>query len=164
MEEWRDVVGYENKYLASKNGSVRSIQGKKQRVLKPFNRNGYQCVRLGDGNGNIKTLYIHRLVAAAFIGAIDEGMHINHKDGNKQNNNIDNLEIVTPRDNILHSHYVLGNRLKPVKMIDKNTGEIIKEFISIRDARKETKINEGDISSVCNKKRKTAGGYVWKYS
>ena len=112
-EEWRPVVGYEGIYLVSnqgrvqsldrtvnqKNGSRRSIKG---RMLIPSTlATGYPRVKLWR-NGTGKEVSIHRLVVEAFVGDPD-GFHVNHKDGDRENNDVTNLEIVTPRQNFRHA-------------------------------------------------------------
>jgi hypothetical protein len=98
IEEWRDIDGFEM-YQVSNLGRVKSFQRSSERVLKCFkNSDGYDCVDLGG------TTRVHRLVAAAFIGVCPEGLQVNHKDGVKSNNCVDNLEYVTPMENIHHGH------------------------------------------------------------
>lgn len=118
-EEWRSVKDYEGKYEVSDKGNVRSVD---REILQPNSKNGkpkvrkikgkmlcptdngsgYLIVGLGKKSGG-KNHYVHRLVAEAFIGDIPEGMAINHKDYNRQNNSVENLEICTVRENIMHS-------------------------------------------------------------
>ena len=81
----------------------RRHQGK---ILKPAKTGNYLGIRFALKGTNF---YVHRLVAAAFLGQ-REHLYVNHKDGNKFNNHIDNLEWVTPSENMLHSTHVLGNK------------------------------------------------------
>lgn len=111
--EWRDVVGYERFYEVSEDGQVRrKIQRHSKRagsLLSPnYDRIGYVSYYLVDGYGNRKRAAAHRLVAAAFIGELPEGMEVNHKDLNKQNNRVSNLEYMTHQDNLIHA-YASGN-------------------------------------------------------
>lgn len=114
-EIWKPVVGYEGLYEVGSFGNIRSIdrivyteKGKKTRIikgvmLKPSLRNGYLSVCISkDGKSKSKT--IHSLICQSFYGFKFKAYNgvVNHKDGNKTNNNIDNLEIITPRINILH--------------------------------------------------------------
>ena len=114
MEEiWKDVVGYEGMYVVSSFGRVKSLPKEyktpqkvvflsKERFLSPCQRpNGYLAVNLYK-NGKRKPSYVHRLVANAFLGVNNE-MTVNHKDENKTNNNIENLEYLTIGDNIRYS-------------------------------------------------------------
>lgn len=93
----------------STNGGIREI-GKSN--LKPkTKKNGYQEVSLSLPNGQ-KSFYVHRLIAFAFLGEIPNGYNVNHKDGNKSNNSIQNLEIVTYSQNSKHSYHILNNKIK----------------------------------------------------
>lgn len=98
MEEiWRPVVGYEGLYEVSSTGQVRNCRGK---LLRPGpDHNGYlKCVLCK--KGKTKTIYIHRLVAQAFIPNPMYLKQVNHKDEDKSNNNVDNLEWCTARYNV----------------------------------------------------------------
>ena len=102
--EWKPIKNYEELYMVSNNGLVkriRFINGKhnfeKERILKPIiNRDGYMFVRLCK-NGKCKNMRIHKLVANAFLGECN--LQVDHIDGNKLNNRLDNLEYVTPKEN-----------------------------------------------------------------
>jgi hypothetical protein len=109
METWKPVLGYEGIYEASDWGRIKSLKKIPHRILRPGpHTGGYQMVGL---NNRIKTMRtVHRIVCAAFFGPIPEGMEINHKNGNKKDNRLSNLELVTPCENTLHSIRVLGNR------------------------------------------------------
>ncbi len=112
-EEWKDVKGYEGIYLVSNFGRVMSLfrevwGGKgfykiKTRLIKPAaNEKGYKIVTLSK-NGKHRTFKVHRLVASAFINNSENKPQVNHIDGNKLNNNSDNLEWCTNSENQLHS-------------------------------------------------------------
>lgn len=106
-EEWRPVVGWEDIYGVSSLGRIRRERPAKRAIvgliLKPnTNMWGYQYVILKD-RARQKTVTIHPLVAAAFIGPRPPGLDVNHKDGVKTNNAMDNLEYVTRSANIRHS-------------------------------------------------------------
>ena len=102
--EWKPIKDYEELYMVSNTGLVkriRFINGKhnfeKERLLKPtINKDGYMFVRLCK-NGKSKNMRIHKLVANTFLG--ESKLQVDHIDGNKQNNNLDNLEYVTPKEN-----------------------------------------------------------------
>lgn len=116
MEEWRDIPGFEGFYQASSRGLIRSIDryvtGKngrtqlcKGRILAPFQGTtcNYLSVQFSVNNRPSKHL-IHRLIAITFLGLDKESeLEVNHKDGNRKNNAVTNLELVTHQENIDHS-------------------------------------------------------------
>lgn len=163
-------------YQVDTNGVVYS---KKDKPLKySINPRGY-CIVNFYHNHTRKGFAIHTLVAETFInGKTMERNQVNHKDGNTQNNCVDNLEWVTPKENTYHSIYVLGNdysgsksiKAKSIVGIDKYTNEIKYNFDSISDAAKFfVKINgnyrtiETCIWRVLKNKRKSYRGCIWKY-
>ena len=115
MEEWKYIKGYEGIYQISNKGRVRTFRVKdgfvgfricdSPRIMATIPKdNGYRYVTLmKDGKKHNK--YVHRLVAEAFIGEIPEGYVINHIDFDKSNNIVTNLEIVTQKQNVLHSKH-----------------------------------------------------------
>mgnify|MGYP007071663155 CR=1 FL=1 len=112
MKTWKPVSGYENEYEVSDSGDVKRIKGGKGavigRILKPYlNQSGYMYVTLTKQCVQTDFL-LHRIVAAAFLGG--SNFQINHKDGNKKNNSISNLEYVTISENLLHATRVLHKR------------------------------------------------------
>lgn len=138
IERWRPILGYEDKYMISDAGHVLSLAkvvrektGKtrirKERILRNIlASNGYLFVILSN-NGKTKTHLLHRLVATAFIGASQ--LEVNHKDGDKTNNDVDNLEYVTHSQNIRHSYQVL--KRKPVCSWKDKTGFEHNKSVSI---------------------------------
>lgn len=103
IEIWKDVVGFEGIYQISNTGKVKGLPRKYliERLLKPYiSEHGYLMVRLYP-SGKHKT--IHRLLAEAFIPNPDNKPFVNHKDANKQNNDLNNLEWVTRLENIHHA-------------------------------------------------------------
>lgn len=106
VEEWKPVKGFEGCYEISNLGRVRSLPRPycKGRVLKPKKMKiGYNSVNLSK-NSVKTTLYIHRLVASHFIDNPDKKLEVNHKDGDKTNNNVDNLEWVSSSENTQHAY------------------------------------------------------------
>lgn len=102
--KWMPVHGYEDRYEVSDSGCVKSVLS--NRLLKPaVSSNGYLTVQLYSGDRFKKPVSrtIHSIVCRAFIGERPEGFHVNHKDGDKKNNNVFNLEYCTPGENICHA-------------------------------------------------------------
>lgn len=116
METWKPIAGYEGYYEVSNKGRVRSLGRIKRngrranpRMLNPKKQhNGYLNVHLFDADGACKSFKIHRLVAAAFLSNPEGKAQVNHKDGNKANNFVENLEWMTASENQEHAHKTLG--------------------------------------------------------
>ena len=173
VEVWKDVVGYEGKYQVSNFGKVRSIDridasGKKRkgRYLKSCkDKDGYLYVCLSDGN--VTTRKIHKLVAESFIGVCPTGYQVNHKDENKTNNRIENLEYVTAKQNINHGTAIKRRSEKrgyTVCQLSKN-GNVVAKYRSLREAATNTGVDFRNIRRCCNGEKyyKTAGGFIWRY-
>ena len=109
IEVWKDVVGYEGAYQVSDLGNVRSLDKVVRSRYKPRLSKGVNMKLQNNGCGyrhvsiSSKTRLVHRIVAEAFIPRIVGKNCINHIDGNKQNNNISNLEWVTHKENSIHA-------------------------------------------------------------
>lgn len=102
-EKWVNIPNYEGIYMASSLGRIMSLLSGKQKILKTrLKDNGYEIVNLWKDK-KPKTHHVHRLVASSFFGEIKNGLTINHKDFNKTNNKIDNLEVVTMKENTVHA-------------------------------------------------------------
>ena len=113
MEKFISIKDYESRYKINVNGLVKSIpirvncRGGKTRLTKEKDistfrtSHGYLAVGLTNGN-EVKRQYLHRLIYSHFVSDIPEGMVINHIDGNPSNNSINNLEVVSQRDNVRH--------------------------------------------------------------
>ncbi|HDG5400712.1 TPA: HNH endonuclease [Staphylococcus aureus] len=123
-EIWKDIPGYESYYQASNLGRIKRLKGKyvpKDRILKPQKRpNGYLCVTLSKNKRVTKS--IHRLIMLSFVGYSD--LEVNHIDGNKKNNQLNNLEYCSSRDN---SRHVFNNRLK-ITNIERYGEHIIDDY------------------------------------
>lgn len=183
-EEWKWIKGYEGLYQISNYGRIKSFHKNKSegeiRSVK-HSRGWYLTLPLVK-DGRKKTVRIHQLVADTFIGPIPEGYQVHHKDGNKQNNNVDNLEIIHPikhREETAQQHpdickgmneYNKYKRPKHVQQYDLE-GHFIAEYANCKIASELTGVCMRNIHQVAAKKpfnksgdvRKQAGGYIWKF-
>lgn len=189
-EIWKPIKGYEGKYEVSNLGNVRSLDHvvfvkqdkreyemlRKGKLLRPLvRRHGYLGVQLyghGRNERNLTTCSIHRLVAEAFLENPHNLPEVNHKDENKTNNRLDNLEWCTHKEN---SNY--GTRAKRIgdcfrngyksKAIRQYTldMEFIKEFPSLAEVKRQLGFASANISKCANGDRNYshAYGYVWRY-
>lgn len=105
-EEFVDVLDYEGEYQVSNFGRVRSVKNYNMILSVGVNTHGYNYVTLSKNN-KVKTFTVHKLVMEAFVSRRPSGLVVNHKDGVKTNNRIENLEWVTVRENVIHSRKVL---------------------------------------------------------
>lgn len=125
-EEWRDVEGYDGRYMVSDMGRV-FMTGKfggRCGLMSQQINDGYHIVRLSSRDGS-STKRVHRLVADAFVpGRSFERNQVNHINGNRSDNRAENLEWVTQSENILHAYHVLGNVNKGRKLSEKQVREI----------------------------------------
>lgn len=165
MEIWKDVNGYEGLYKVSNIGNILSLKfnrGKKEKLLaKTLNQWGYYFVCLTK-NEKKDTSSIHRLVAEAFIPNPENKNTINHKDGNKINNHVSNLEWCTISENLKHS-FKTGQRdhlLVGCTQLSKD-GFLINDYKSVKQAEKETGVYSSNICRCLKGKTKSAGGFIW---
>ena len=121
--------------------------------------------RLQDlANNKQKYLYLHRIIATAFIDNPDEKPQVNHIDENKLNNDLSNLEWCTERENAIHgtrTKRIAEKNFKKVIQLDLNDN-ILNVFKSMKQAEQETGIDASSISRCCNGKRKSAGRFKWR--
>ena len=176
-EVWRDVAGYEGLYQVSNYGNVRSLDRKvlvKQKhrefwqtrhgqTLKPHvDKYGYLYVSIRGHNRKI-----HRLVMEAFVGK--SNLTVNHKDEDKTNNHLDNLEYMTSRDNLLYGTGMDRRRLsarrrcKPVEQIDPKTNVVIKRYAGLVDTDLDGFCSQ-TVGKVCMGQRPTHKGFLWRYA
>lgn len=160
-EEWREVVIGNKKvedYFVSSLGRFKNKKGVIMKDYKPHH-SGYIYVRV-----NITKYALHRLVAQTFISNLENKPFVNHIDGNKTNNSVENLEWVTCAENNSHNHKIglIKCYTRKIVQCDLNNNEI-KRFNKILDASKELDISYSNIKAVLYKKQNTAGGYIWKY-
>ena len=155
-EVWKDIVGYEGHYQVSNLGRVKSIKFGKEKILKQaFDKDGYLQSVLSKNNKHI-TFLTHRLVAKAFIDNPNNYCEINHKDENKQNNCVDNLEWC---DRQYNNDYSLS---KQVFQYDKDLN-LICIWKSNRNC--ETKgFKHQNVNACCNGKIKSYKGFIWSYN
>lgn len=165
-EIWKDIKEYEGLYQVSNLGRIKSLKFGKEKILKPINHTGgYLCVDLSKNN---KRLYvkIHRLVAEAFIPNPENLLQVNHKDENKKNNCVDNLEWCTPQYNSCYGTRLQrfsSNKKKKVFQFDLN-GNFIREWKSAVDIEKEIGLEKTNIRSCCRGEIRKAYGFIWRYA
>ena len=161
-EIWKDINGYEGLYQVSNFGNVKSLHkyaGRTDRILSPGKtKRGYLGVYLFK-NGKGKSLYVHRLVAQAFIPNPNDLSEVNHIDEDKHNNRVDNLEWCDRQYNVEYSMCISVNQYT----LD---GVFIRQWKSAGEASKELLIDRRRICSVCNGEPHciTAGGFIWRYA
>ena len=166
-EKSLDFLGYPN-YSVTDDGKVFSLNynhtGKKKEMKPQKKINGYNRIKLYI-EGKKKKFMVHRLVALAFIPNPDNLPEVNHKDENKTNNMVGNLEWCSIKYNNTY-----GTRLervskanwKPIRQFTKD-GLFIKEYPSLKEAARQTGFYQSAISQCCKGIRKSAYKYIWRY-
>lgn len=161
---WKDVKGYGGKYQISTDGDVWSC--KRNCYLRyQISKQGYARIVLYTPDGKAHYEAIHRLVALAFIPNPDNKPQVNHKDENKLNNSVDNLEWVTAKENANHgvrNEKISVSKYKPICQYSLD-GELLATYPSAKIASEMTKIGDTNIRRVLNGRGKTAGGFIWKF-
>lgn len=167
--EWRDTYIYGEQYEVSNTGIVRNkVTG--HIISQQEDKKGYLRVRLSLHDKKA-TAKVHRLVATAFIPNPEGKPQVNHKDTDKHNNRVGNLEWATNSENQIHAYktglnYVTGRagrKKKPVCKLNLNTGEVIGTYKSLADAGRENGLHDTNIHKVLTGERKSCGGFGWKY-
>ena len=164
----KNIPNYEG-YQVSNLGRVKSFYGLKEKILKPKITRGYYQVHLHK-NSIGKWYSIHRLVFEAFNGTIPEGLQVNHINEVKTDNRLENLNLMTPKEN---TNWGTGIERQVKKRINGKCSKTVlqftldnilgKEFPSIRQAERETGFSHQNIVNCCKGKYKTAYGFKWKY-
>lgn len=167
-EIWKNIAGYTNYYQISDLGNVKSLSRKdsirhnlKEKVLKfGLGRSGYYSVNLCK-NSNVKQFQVHRLVAQTFILNPDNKPEVNHKNGVKINNRVENLEWVTSKENSKHADIILninrrGENYGNVVLKEVNVIQIRNSNLKQKELAKIFKVSRQHISAIKLKK-------VWKH-
>lgn len=161
-EIWKDLYGYEGLYQISSLGNIRAVKRKGSHggdIRPGIRKDGYLQVSLHK-DGRARTLLVHRLVALTFLPLVEGKCQVNHKDGNRKNNSLQNLEWCSATENTIHAHDILLKNTRKVQCIE--TGVI---YPSIRSAARAVGCDNGTIQKICAGKgrSKTAGGFHWGY-
>lgn len=160
QEVWKDIPEYEGLYQISNLGRIKS----KRKILKPING---EYLKVGLSKKGIqKTLTVHRLVAETFIVNTNKYNFVNHKDENKYNNRVDNLEWCTNKYNCNYgkrNEKVSKNQIKYNIIQKDKENNIIKIWNSVWEIIHNTDFKKSNIQKCCQKKQKTAYGYKWEY-
>ena len=164
-EIWRDIEDYEGLYQISNKGRVKSLKCGKERIRTPvINNSGYLNIILYKNTESQHRL-VHRLVAEAFIPNLENKPQINHKDENKLNNCVENLEWIRHIDNCNYgsrNERVADSLSKPILQYSKS-GDLIREWKSASEVERVLGIDNSHIIACCKGKRKSSGGFIWRY-
>lgn len=183
QEIWKDVIGYEGIYQISNFGRLKSFKKDKNgRIMSNTNKNGwyFTVVLSKSGRKKMKTMRIHRMVAEYFIPNPENKQMVNHKDMNKQNNHVDNLEWCTTFENAKHAainkpellngmiHYNKYVKTSEIHQYDL-AGNFIASYANGHEAHLATGVCQRNILQVAQQTeyapgmtRKQAGGFIWK--
>lgn len=164
---WKNIINYEGVYTINNFGDIkRTYKNNKEKILKHFIDGGYHRVCLCK-NGQKQKFSVHRLVAQNFIPNPNNFPEVNHKDENKQNNFVGNLEWCDKKYNMNYGTQIERSRLKnietqknPILQLDKNLN-IIKRWDSANRTEKDGRFNSSSVLKCANKKAKTHKGFIW---
>lgn len=171
-EVWKPIEGYEDKYEINNKGLLHCFKTKYTKEHYTYGNKGgnYLTFVLCKDKYNHIQKAMHILVYETFVGSIPKGYEVHHINKNRQDNRLDNLELLE-RSKHKSTHLSENNIEKKSKPVLQYTldGEFIAEYTSTREAERQTGVKQTNISSCCNEairkgyKVKSAGGYVWKY-
>lgn len=191
-EVWKDIKGYEQKYQVSNLGNIKSLArkkyngrayaDKKEQILKPrINKHGYLHVNLYNGHKKYKDVEVQRLVAQTFLSNPNDLPYVNHKDEDKLNNNVSNLEWCDYAYNNNYGNHNLRmsirkrdekykeiarkNGKKASKKVAQYTlkGKLLRIYSSQSEAARRTNSTQDGISNCCKGNYQKHNGYVWEY-
>jgi len=162
VEEWRDAIGFEGLYEVNNFGRVRHKDG--QEINGSLNSYGYRAYSLFKDGGRI-TAKGHRLVAEAFIPNPDSKRNVNHKDGDRDNNFVDNLEWVTHGENLNHAlkELCIDYSAKPVAQLTLS-GDVVAIWANASIPSRLLGISSQLVSACCRGTAKSTGDYLWQYA
>lgn len=163
MTEWFDIPGYEGLYQIRADGTVRNAKTNNY-LSGNVNSHGYMVMSL-TRDGKKKDCKLHRLLALTFLPNPNNFGCINHKDGDKLNNSLGNLEWCTKGYNNRHAREVLGVEMtaKPVCQ-STLSGDFVALWVNISAAAKSVGVTSPCITDCCEGRAETAGGFVWNYA
>ena len=167
LEEWAPVDGFP-KYLVSNYGRVMSYNNARcepKEVVGVLSKDGYRRVYISNGRVS-RMAFVHRLVALAFLPNVFGLPVVNHKDENRLNNRVDNLEWCTVKYNTNYNGMPIRRACalrKPILQIDKS-GRVVRVWSCRAEVERELGYCGGNITRVCLGQRHTAHGYFWKYA
>ena len=167
IETYKDIKNYEGKYQVSNLGQIMSLNYRntgKHKLMSPVeDKDGYFRVCLYKDEKR-KSFHIHRLVAEHFLPNPDNLPQVNHRDENKQNNSVDNLEWCSNEYNVNYGkrNQKCAKALSKTVLQFSKSGEFIREWESINECRRNG-FNQGNICKCCNGKLKSSFGYIWRY-
>lgn len=168
QEVWNKIFNFED-YQVSNLGRIKSLKNNKEKLLKKYrNIYGYETVHLL--NNKVKKVFqVHRLVAQTFIPNLENKQQVNHINGIKTDNRVENLEWCTAKENVAHAQSVLKRdyskgieitHLKSQKKVIRSDGKI---YNSIKEAKKDLNNKNAHIVEACQGKLKKTCGYGWQY-